>query len=193
MEDKYLYIICGPNGAGKTTASYSVLPKILHCKEFVNADEIARGLSPFNPENVAIEAGRIMLNRIKELLSRNKSFSIETTLATRSYCRLIEKAHQQGYKVTLLFFWLKSPEQAIERVAERVSKGGHNIPQDIIIRRYYEGINNLFKLYMPIVDTWILVNNSETPRTIVATGGKEQVLYIRNNVIFKYLEEYVKY
>lgn len=193
MEDKYLYIICGPNGAGKTTASYSVLPKILHCKEFVNADEIARGLSPFNPENVAIEAGRIMLNRIKELLSRNKSFSIETTLATRSYCRLIEKAHQQGYKVTLLFFWLKSPEQAIERVAERVSKGGHNIPQDIIVRRYYEGINNLFKLYMPIVDTWILVNNSETPRTIVATGGKEQVLYIRNNVIFKYLEEYVKY
>lgn len=135
MEDKYLYIICGPNGAGKTTASYSVLPKILHCKEFVNADEIARGLSPFNPENVAIEAGRIMLNRIKELLSRNKSFSIETTLATRSYCRLIEKAHQQGYKVTLLFFWLKSPEQAIERVAERVSKGGHNIPQDIIVRR----------------------------------------------------------
>ena len=193
MEDKYLYIICGPNGAGKTTASYSVLPKILHCKEFVNADEIARGLSPFNPENVAIEAGRIMLNRIKELLSRNKSFSIETTLATRSYCRLIEKAHQQGYKVTLLFFWLKSPEQAIERVAERVSKGGHNIPQDIIVRRYYEGINNLFKLYMPIVDTRILVNNSETPRTIVATGGKEQVLYIRNNVIFKYLEEYVKY
>ena len=192
MDDKYLYIISGPNGAGKTTASYSVLPKILQCREFVNADEIARGLSPFNPESVAIEAGRLMLSRIKELLFRNESFSIETTLATRSYFRLIDKAHQQGYKVTLLYFWLKSPEQAMERVAERVSKGGHNIPQDIIIRRYYEGINNLFKIYMPIVDTWVLVNNSETPRGIIATGGKDQVLLIRNSVLFKKLEEYVK-
>ena len=192
MQDKHLYIISGPNGAGKTTASYSVLPKILHCKEFVNADEIARGLSPFNPESVAIEAGRRMLNRIKELLSRNESFSIETTLATRSYFRLIEKAHQQGYEVTLLYFWLKSPEQAIERVAERVSKGGHNIPQDIIVRRYYEGINNLFKIYMPIVDTWVLVNNSETPRNIVASGGKNQATTVRNSVLFKKIEEYVK-
>ena len=192
MQDKHLYIISGPNGAGKTTASYSVLPKILHCKEFVNADEIARGLSPFNPESVAIEAGRLMLNRIKELLSRNESFSIETTLATRSYFRLIEKAHQQGYEVTLLYFWLKSPEQAMERVAERVSKGGHNIPQDIIVRRYHEGINNLFKIYMPIVDTWVLVNNSETPRNIVASGGKNQATTVRNSVLFKKIEEYVK-
>ena len=192
MQDKHLYIISGPNGAGKTTASYSVLPKILQCKEFVNADEIARGLSPFNPESVAIEAGRLMLSRIKELLSRNESFSIETTLATRSYFRLIEKAHQQGYDVTLLFFWLKSPEQAMERVAERVSKGGHNIPQDIIVRRYYEGIDNLFKIYMPIVDTWVLVNNSETPRSIVATGGKDQETAVRNSVLFKTIEEYVK-
>ena len=192
MEDRHLYIISGPNGAGKTTASYSVLPKILQCKEFVNADEIAHGLSPFNPESVAIEAGRLMLSRIKELLSRNESFSIETTLATRSYFRLIEKAHLQGYKVILLYFWLKSPEQAIERVAERVSKGGHNIPKDIIVRRYYEGIDNLFNIYMPIVDTWVLVNNSETPRSIVATGGKGQELLISNSVLYKKLEEYVK-
>ena len=192
MQDKHLYIISGPNGAGKTTASYSVLPKILHCREFVNADEIARGLSPFNPESVAIEAGRLMLSRIKDLLSRNESFSIETTLATRSYFRLIEKAHQQGYEVTLLFFWLKSPEQAKERVAERVSKGGHNIPQDIIVRRYYEGIDNLFKIYMPIVDTWMLVNNSETPRSIIASGGKDQTPTIINNGLFKKIEEYVK-
>jgi predicted ABC-type ATPase len=192
MQDKHLYIISGPNGAGKTTASYSVLPKILQCREFVNADEIARGLSPFNPESVAIEAGRLMLSRIKDLLSRNESFSIETTLATRSYFRLIEKAHQQGYEVTLLFFWLKSPEQAKERVAERVSKGGHNIPQDIIVRRYYEGIDNLFKIYMPIVDTWMLVNNSETPRSIIASGGKDQTPTIINNGLFKKIEEYVK-
>jgi predicted ABC-type ATPase len=192
MQDKHLYIISGPNGAGKTTASYSVLPKILQCKEFVNADEIARGLSPFNPESVSIEAGRLMLNRIKELLSRNESFSIETTLSTRSYFRLVEKAHQQGYEVTLLFFWLKSPEQAMERVAERVSKGGHNIPQDIIVRRYYEGIYNLFNIYMSIVDTWVLVNNSETPRSIIASGGKDQELAIVNNDLFKKIEYYVE-
>ena len=192
MHDKHLYIISGPNGAGKTTASYSVLPKILQCKEFVNADEIARGLSPFNPESVAVEAGRLMLNRIRDLLSRNESFSIETTLATRSYFRLVDNAHRQGYEVTLLFFWLKSPAQAQERVAERVSNGGHNIPKDIIVRRYYEGIDNLFKIYMPIVDTWVLVNNSETPRSIIASGGKDQKPQIINNELFKNLEEYVK-
>ena len=192
MADKHLYIISGPNGAGKTTASYTVLPKILQCKEFVNADEIARGLSPFNPESVAIEAGRLMLKRISELLQRNESFSIETTLSTRSYFRLVEKAHSQGYDVTLLYFWLKSPQQAIERVAERVAKGGHDIPKDIIVRRYWEGLDNLFKIYMPIVDTWILVNNGETPRSIVATGGKDQTTIIKDNKHFKTIEEYVK-
>lgn len=193
MEEKHLYIISGPNGAGKTTASYSVLPKILQCREFVNADEIARGLSPFNPESVAIEAGRLMLNRIGELLRRNESFSIETTLSTRSYFRLVEQAHQQGYEVTLLYFWLKSPKQAIERVAERVSKGGHNIPCEIIIRRYYEGIDNLFNIYMPIVDTWILVDNSLTPRSIIASGGKNQQEIIKKEVEFNNLKAYVKH
>ena len=193
MTDKHLYIISGPNGAGKTTASYTVLPRILQCKEFVNADEIARGLSPFNPEAVAIEAGRLMLKRIDELLLRNESFSIETTLSTRSYFRLVEKAHAQGYDVTLLYFWLKSPQQAIERVAERVAKGGHDIPRDIVIRRYWEGLDNLFQLYMPIVDTWILVNNSETPRSIVASGGKDQENVVSNNELFTKIKEYVRY
>ncbi len=192
MADKHLYIISGPNGAGKTTASYTVLPKILRCKEFVNADEIARGLSPFNPESVAIEAGRLMLKRINELLQRNVSFSIETTLSTRSYFRLVEKAHSQGYDVTLLYFWLKSPQQAIERVAERVAKGGHKIPNDTIIRRYWEGLDNLFNIYMPIVDTWILVNNGETPRIIVATGGRDQETIIRESKQYKIIKGYVK-
>jgi predicted ABC-type ATPase len=141
---------------------------------------------------VAIEAGRLMLKRISELLQKNESFSIETTLSTRSYFRLVEKSHQQGYDVTLLYFWLKSPQQAIERVAERVAKGGHDIPKDIIIRRYWEGLDNLFKIYMPIVDTWILVNNSETPRSIVATGGRDQETAIKDNKHFKIIEEYVK-
>jgi len=134
-----------------------------------------------------------MLGRIAELLRRNESFSIETTLATRSYFRLIEKAHQQGYEVTLLYFWLKSPEQAIERVAERVNKGGHNIPRDVIVRRYYESIDNLFRIYMPMVDTWIMVDNSITPRDIIATGGCNQEIVIGNEVKYKTMEAYVKY
>ena len=192
MADKHLYIISGPNGAGKTTASYTVLPKILQCKEFVNADEIARGLSPFNPDSVAIQAGRLMLERIRELLQRNESFSIETTLSTRSYVHLVEKAHQQDYEVTLLYFWLKSPDQAIERVAERVAKGGHDIPKNIIVRRYREGLENLFNLYMPVVDTWLLINNGEMPRTIIATGGKEQETIVEEQEHYKKIEEYVK-
>lgn len=136
---KNLYIISGCNGAGKTTASYTVLPEILNCKEFVNADEIARGLSPFNPESVAIEAGRLMLQRIDFLLEKDTSFSIETTLSTKSYINLVRRAQEKGFSVRILFFWLNSPELAIRRVAERVAKGGHNIPEPIIRRRYTAG------------------------------------------------------
>ena len=126
---KNLYIISGCNGAGKTTASYTVLPEILDCREFVNADEIARGLSPFNPESVAIEAGRLMLQRIEDLLAKDETFSIETTLATKSYINLVRRAQAKGYQVNILFFWLRMPELAMQRVAERVANGGHNIPR----------------------------------------------------------------
>jgi len=119
-----LYVISGCNGAGKTTASYTVLPDMLHCKEFVNADEIAKGLSPFQPDKVAIEAGRIMLNRIKDLINQNVDFAFETTLATRSYAKLIREAQSKGYFVTLVYFWLNSPELAVERVKNRVISGG---------------------------------------------------------------------
>ena len=189
---KNLYIISGCNGAGKTTASYTVLPEILNCKEFVNADEIARGLSPFNPSSVAIEAGRLMLQRIEELLKRNETFSIETTLATRSYVNLVKQAQEQGYSIRLLFFWLSTPELAVKRVAERVSKGGHDIPQDIIRRRYVAGINNLFKLFMPIVNYWAIFDNSETPRRKVAIGGKDSQTEIVNIDLYNNIKNYVK-
>jgi len=163
-----LYIIAGCNGAGKTTASYSILPEILNCREFVNADNIAAGLSPFNPDNVAFEAGRIMLNRISELMAGQDDFALETTLATRSYVSLIKKAHLQGYKVSLLYFWLASPVIAAQRVAKRVSKGGHHIPVDVINRRYYRGIFNLHNLYMPVCDEWTLVDNMDLAPEVIA-------------------------
>ena len=172
--DKNLYIISGCNGAGKTTASFTVLPEVLQCKEFVNADEIARGLSPFNPESVAIEAGRLMLQRIEILLNAEESFSIETTLSTKSYINLVKKAQEKGYSVKILFFWLNSPELAIKRVAERVAKGGHDIPEHIIRRRYTAGIRNLFTLFMSQVDYWDIYDNSEYPRKQIACGGRRK-------------------
>ncbi len=126
MEDKNLYIVAGCNGAGKTTASYTILPEIIRCKEFVNADEIAKGLSPFQPETVSFEAGRIMINRINELLKENETFAFETTLSTKSYKNKVLKAKEQGYTITLLFFWLNNIELAKERVKTRVKEGGHN-------------------------------------------------------------------
>ena len=135
MKEKNLYIIAGCNGAGKTTASFTILPEILNCKEFVNADEIAKGLSPFQPEKVSFEAGRIMLKRIDELFLENENFAFETTLATKTYKEKVLNAKKEGYFVTLLFFWLKNTELAKERVKTRVLEGGHNIPEDIIERR----------------------------------------------------------
>lgn len=158
-----LYIIAGCNGAGKTTASYSVLPDLLECREFVNADEIARGLSPFNPESVAIEAGRLMIQRIESLVGQRKTFAIETTLATKSYAALVHKVHDLGYNVVLLFFWLPSPEIAVKRVAKRVSEGGHNIPSETIYRRYRLGLQNFFEIFIDIVDSWSFYDNLNTP------------------------------
>ena len=135
-----LYVIAGCNGAGKTTASFTVLPEMFDCREFVNADEISAGLSPFNPEGVAIQAGRLMIERIIHLLKEGETFAFETTLATRSYVKLIKQAQKRGYFVTLLFFSLSSPEQAVKRVAKRVSEGAHNIPLDVIYRRYDNGL-----------------------------------------------------
>jgi len=187
-----LYIISGCNGAGKTTASFTVLPEILDCREFVNADEIARGLSPFNPGSVAIDAGRLMLQRIEELLGKGVTFSIETTLATRSYLNLVCRAQARGYRVSLLFFWLRTPELAVERVAGRVEKGGHDVPERIIRRRYAAGISNLFRLFMRQVDYWDIYDNSENPRRQIARGGKGAETVIVEDSLFSKMKSYVK-
>ena len=167
---KKLYIIAGCNGAGKTTASYTILPEILDCKEFVNADEIAKGISPFQPEKAGIEAGRFMLKRIKKMLESGESFAFETTLSTRSYVQFIERAKQLEYQVTCLFFWLDSEELAISRVETRVKEGGHHIPEDVIRRRYKTGLKNFFNLFLDKVDNWLFVNNSGDAYEVVAEG-----------------------
>lgn len=165
---KRLFIISGCNGAGKTTASYTILPDILNCDEFVNADEMAKGLSPFHPESVAIQAGRIMLERINKLITKGQDFAFETTLATKSYRNFVLKAKENGYHITLLFFWLRSSDLAVKRVETRVKEGGHNIPEEVIRRRYVNGLNNFFGIFEPIVDEWMFIDNSGEPYEIIA-------------------------
>jgi len=179
---KNLYIISGCNGAGKTTASFTILPEVLDCREFVNADEIAKGLSPFQPEKVAFEAGRIMLHRISELLESGQVFAFETTLATKSYKSKIALAQEKGYKVILLFFWLQDVELAIERVKTRVLEGGHNIEKDVIRRRYINGIANLFNIYLSIVDEVMIFDNSFGKPELIAEKMLDTEIDVINEI-----------
>ena len=190
MEEKNLFIIAGCNGAGKTTASFTILPEILDCKEFVNADEIAKGLSPFQPEKVSFEAGRIMLNRINELLSENRNFAFETTLSTRSYKNKIAEAKEREYRVTLLFFWLQSIDLAKERVKTRVFEGGHNIEPKVIETRYLKGIKNLFNIYLPIVDGALIFDNSDGKHELIADKKIDGILNIINEEKYNLLKNY---
>ena len=190
MEKPNLYIIAGCNGAGKTTASLTILPEILNCLEFVNADAIAAGLSPFHPENVAIEAGKLMLKRVDFLLESKKDFAIETTLSSKNHLQTIKKAQEQGFEITLLFFWLNSVELAKERVKIRVSKGGHNIPPEIIARRYERGLENLEK-YCVLCDDWFVYDNSNNLSELIMDGNfQNKTIY--NEETFKKIKQYEK-
>ena len=173
-----LYIISGCNGSGKTTASYTVLPEMLGCSQFVNSDEFAKSFSPFDPSAASIAAGRFMLLKIRYLLGRNEDFCIETTLATRSLMRTLEEAKARGYTVTLLYFWLSSPEIAIKRVRARVEAGGHNIPEHVIRRRYDMGLSYFFSDYLPVSDRWLLIDNSDMKHRIVARGDHDHITVI---------------
>jgi predicted ABC-type ATPase len=183
-----LYIIAGPNGAGKTTAAFTLLPELLGIKEFVNADEIARGISPFNVEAVAIQAGKIMLTRIDELLNNKVSFAYETTLTTISYLKTIDKALQAGYSVTLFYIWLNTPMLAIQRVRQRVGKGGHNIPADIVERRYYKAIKNL-PAFCSKVSDWYIYDNSGSFYAEVAKNVNNQLI-INNFDLYNKIKSY---
>ena len=185
-----LYIVAGCNGAGKTTASFTILPKLLDCHEFVNADEIAKGLSPFQPEKSAIEAGKIMLYRIEHLLNENCTFAFETTIASKIYENTILKAQAKGYNVTLLFFWLQTVELAKKRVRERVSEGGHNIDPIVTERRYLSGIRNLFDIYLPIADEVLIFDNSEGKHELIAEKSDNSDVIIFNRKKYNNLLEY---
>jgi predicted ABC-type ATPase len=168
-------IIAGPNGAGKSTLAPFLLRDTFGLLEFVNADTISAGLSAFNAQAVALDAGRLMLARLRELASRKQDFAFESTLSTRSYAPWIRRLGQAGYQFHLLFLWLNTDELAIQRVTERVRNGGHSVSEEIVRRRYTRGLDNLFELYLPLADTWAIYDNSgKASPLLVAAGEKER-------------------
>ena len=187
-----IYIIAGCNGAGKTTASFTVLPEMLNCNIFINADEIARGLSPLKPEMSSIEAGRLMLKKINEYIPLQKDFAFETTLSSRTFRNTILKSKKSEYETTLLFFWLNSVELAYERVENRVFEGGHHVPKHVIARRYYAGIKNLFDIYIPVSDYWMIFDNSQKMSSeLIAEGVKTESKIVKNIAKFDSLKSLV--
>lgn len=172
-----VYVVAGPNGAGKSTFARLFLPTYANCKEFVNADLIAAGLSPFNPESLAIQAGRLMLERIDSLAQSRVDFGFETTLAGRGYASLFRKLKDQGYQIRLFFLWLPSPEMALARVHERVLLGGHFVPDEVVLRRFSRGLGNLFGRYAPLLDSWLVFDTADRlPRLVALSIGTDRLI-----------------
>ena len=181
-----LYIISGPNGAGKTTFAREFLPDYVDCLEFVNADLIASGLSPFLPESATIRAGRLMLERIHLLANRRTDFGFETTLSGKGYLRLLRGLKDRGYRISLFFLWVNDIEIALARIADRVRRGGHNVPEEIVRRRFHRGLTNFFRLYRPLVDFWAIIDNSTSVPNMVAFE-KNGILKIVDKYLFSVL------
>lgn len=186
-----LYIIAGPNDAGKTTAAKVLLPEVFQVNTFLNADVIAAQLNPISPESAALQAGRQMLVEIEKCLAQQESFVIETTLATKSYVNLVQKAKKMHYQVVLIYFWLENPALAIERVARRVRRGGHHIPEEVIVRRYWNRLKNLTELFIPIFDKWVIFDNSDYTAghpTRIAEKRPNGDIIIENATIWQIIE-----
>lgn len=172
MAERTILIIAGPNGAGKTTFAREFLLNEGNCPTFVNADLIAEGLNPLQPEEEAVAAGRMMLNMIRDYVGRGRSFAFETTLSGRTYARMIPQWQAQGYRVRLFFLRLPTPEVAIARVAKRVATGGHNIPDDVVRRRFQAGWYNFENIYRDLVDEWAVYDGTGSPPVFLAEGRK---------------------
>ncbi len=168
MNVKNAYIVAGPNGSGKTTFAKEFLPDDVRCLRFVNADLIAQGLSPFSPKIAAIKAGRLVLEQIAGYAKQGADFAFETTLAGKSYVQLFRRLRAAGYHLHLYFLWIPSPELALARIRERVAEGGHDVPASDVRRRFRRGLNNLFGLYRPLVDSWRLFDNAGREPLLIA-------------------------
>ena len=175
----HVLLIAGPNGAGKTSAAPGLVRDLLGVAEYVNADLIAQGLSAFDTQSVALQAGRVMLTRLHQLAARHRHFAFETTLATRGYLPWLRTLQAEGFAIDQAFLWLPSPEIALARVAERVRLGGHDVPETVIRRRYRRGLDNFFRLYREHADRWWLYDSAATdPQRFIAAGGKQETTHL---------------
>ena len=165
---KHAVVVGGPNGAGKSSWAAKHLPTTLNVREFVNADEIARGLSPFDPDSSTVAAGQVMLDRLDALVSAGDSFGFETTCASRRHPRFLNECRARGYKIVLVFLWLPSADVALARVARRVRQGGHRIPDEVVVRRYSAGLRNMRELYLPLADPVFIYDNSDGGGALIA-------------------------
>ena len=185
----HIIVIAGPNGAGKSTTAPSLLKGALEVTEFVNADLIAQGLSAFQPEMTAFQAGRIMLNRLHYLANKCINFAFESTLASKTFAPWIAGLRKKGYDFHLVFLWLPSEDFAINRVAERVKSGGHNVPEDTIRRRYHAGLKNFLELYQQITDKWFFYDNSATEPRLIAYGEGSSDLVVMDGTMWHNIEK----
>lgn len=184
-----IIILGGPNGAGKTSAAPLLFKRYLGSKEFVNADEIARGLSPFNPEQAAIAAGRLMIGRMRDLIRREQSFVVETTCSGVAYANVFRTCRNNGWQIALLFLWLPSPQMSIIRVARRVAEGGHFVPDGVVIRRYWAGLRNLHRHYLPLANTAAVYDNADRQAVLVVEKSEETGLRIYDETRWKKILE----
>jgi predicted ABC-type ATPase len=189
---KKILMIAGPNGAGKTTMTLELVNSCPMFYEFINADEIARGLAPKHPESMALAASKLMINRLKQLLAADRSFAFETTASGTNYVKHLKSAKAKGYEISLTFLWLSKPEEAVKRVAQRVKQGGHHVPENTILRRYYAGIKNLLLHYLPLADEALVMDNSleeKASKRIIARKNSDNPIDILDRAIWEKIEE----
>jgi predicted ABC-type ATPase len=188
VKNRNVYIIAGPNGSGKTTFAKGFLPAYAKCPNFVNADLIAQGLSPFSPSAAAIRAGRLVLEQIHQFANKGVDFAFETTLSGRLYVSLFKSLKAKGYKIHLFFLWIPDAELAVSRINRRVTEGGHNVPIQDVLRRFDRSISNFFKLYQPFLDLWMLFDNAG-PNPILIAEKKNGKIRVINEHLYKSIVE----
>ncbi|MHC4439096.1 MAG: zeta toxin family protein [Planctomycetota bacterium] len=182
MNNRNVYIIAGPNGAGKTTFAIKFLPEYAKCHNFINADLIAHGLSPFSPGAAAIRAGKLVLEQIHEFAKKRVDFAFETTLSGKLYVNLFKSLKKKGYKIHIFFLWVPNSDLVVSRIKSRVAQGGHDVPVRDVLRRFNRSISNFFKLYQPLADSWMLFDNAGLTPILIAESknGKMKIVDVNS-------------